>query len=89
MALSDNPYIGLTADELAAKRALYLQAEDDILKTGKSSAFPGWSMTRADLSDIRTALSLLRIAIGVAGGTIKQMAQARFVSGRQFSGRSA
>ena len=59
MALSDNPYLGLSTTELAAKRALYLQAEDDVLKTGKSNAFPGWSISRADLPDIRAALSLL------------------------------
>ncbi len=89
MALSDNPYIGLTAQELTDKRALYLQAEDDILKTGKSNAFPGWSVTRAELDQIRTALSLLRIAIGYTAGTIHQSAQARFRTDRQFSGRSA
>lgn len=89
MALSDNPYIGLSSAELAAKRALYLQAEDDVLKTGKSNAFPGWSITRAELDDIRTALSLLRIAIGITDGTTHQSVQARFRTDRQFSGRSA
>ncbi len=89
MALSDNPYIGLTMAELTAKRTLALQAEDDILKTGKSNAFPGWSITRAELEQIRTMLSLLRIAIGVSGGTIHQSVQARFRSDRQFSGQSA
>jgi len=89
MALSDNPYIGLTAAELIAKRALYSQAEDDVLKTGKSNAFPGWSITRADLGDIREALSLLRIAIGYTSGTIHQSAQAIIRTDRPFSGRSA
>jgi len=88
MALSDNPYLGLSTTELAAKRALYLQAEDDVLKTGKSNAFPGWSISRADLPDIRAALSLLQVAISYANGT-PQTAQARIRTDRQFSGRSA
>jgi hypothetical protein len=85
LALSDNPYLGLTAAELTAKRVLYLQAEDDILKTGKSNAFPGWSITRADLNDIRTALSLLQVAVSYVTGTSHQSAQARFRTDRQFS----
>lgn len=89
MALSDNPYLSLTPAEIAAKQALYLQAEDDILKTGKSNAFPGWSITRADLGEIRASLSLLQVALSVASGTGSQIAQARFRTDRQFSGRSA
>ncbi len=89
MALTDNPYIGLPLVDIQAKQALYSQAENDILKTGKSNAFPGWSITRADLPDIRAALSLLRIAIGYTQGTIKQSAQAIIRTDRQFSGRSA
>jgi hypothetical protein len=89
MALSDNPYIGLSMDELLAKRALCLQAEDDVLKTGKSNAFPGWSITRAELAEIRNMLSLLRIAIGFTNGTIKQSAQVIVRTDRQFSGRVA
>ena len=89
MALSDNPYIGLPLADLEAKRALYSRAEDDVLKTGKSNAFPGWSITRADLSEIRASLSLLRLAIGYTNGTIKQSAQAIIRTDRQFSGRVA
>lgn len=86
MALSDNPYLSLTSAELAAKIALYLQAEDDVLKTGKSNAFPGWSITRAELSEIRAALSLLQVALAFASGTSHQSVQARFRTDRQFSG---
>ena len=85
MALSDNPYLGLTVAELTERRTLALRAETDVLKTGKSNTFPGWSITRADLNELRTMLSLLQVAINYNSGTSHQMAQARFRTDRQFS----
>jgi hypothetical protein len=87
MALSDNPYIGIPVADLLARQTLLFQAEGDVLKTGKSNAFPGWSITRADMPEIRNSLSLIRIAIGYANGTIKQSAQAIIRTDHQFSGR--
>lgn len=87
MALSDNPFIGLTAAELQAKRTLWLTAMDDIAKTGKSYSFPGLSLTHADLSEIRQTLSDLRVALDLATGVTSQVAQAVINTRRQFSGR--
>ena len=89
MALTDNPYIGLPLADIQEKQALYSLAENDILKTGKSNAFSGWSISRADLPEIRAALSLLRIANGYTTGNLKQIVQARVRTDRQFSGQDA
>lgn len=85
MALTDNPYIGLPLDDLVKQRALYFQAEQDVLKTGKSNAFPGWSISRADLPEIRNSMSLLRIAIDYTSGKLKQVAQVTIDTQHQFA----
>jgi hypothetical protein len=87
MALSDNPYIGLPLSELQEIQALYLQVLRDIAKTGRSYAFPGLSLTRADLKEVRDLLSELRAAIDfTAGGTgaIKQFANVVINTQSQF-----
>lgn len=89
MALSDNPFIGLPPEDIQAIITQSQQAIMDVLKTGKSNAFPGWSITRADLSELRTNMSLARIALANISGTGgKQVAQATINTARQFSGRS-
>jgi hypothetical protein len=87
MALTDNPFIGLPLADITALRQSALLAMQDVLKTGKSNSFPGWSITRADLAELRTILSQLRTAEDNASGTGgKQMAYARINTSRQFSG---
>lgn len=91
MALTDNPFIGLPVDQIQQLRASCVQAIFDVLKTGKSNAFPGWSITRADLAELRAMLSQLRIALDDAtgtGGGGRQIAYATINTARQFSGRS-
>jgi hypothetical protein len=87
MALTDNPFIGLPLEELQQLQSLCVTAIANILKTGRSYAFPGLSLTREDMREIRETLSQLRIAIDVtSGGTGggKQMAQAVIDTQRQF-----
>ncbi len=88
MALSDNPFIGLTTEELAAMRATWLQVLDDIAKGGQSYAFPGRSFTRADIPHVKETLSELRAAIEVTSGSGrgKQFVQAVIDTQRSFSG---
>jgi hypothetical protein len=89
MALTDNPFIGFPLDEIQSLRTAAAQAILDVLKTGKSNAFPGWSITRADLSELRAMLSELRIAeeatAGTGGGG-RQIAYATINTAQQFSG---
>jgi hypothetical protein len=89
MALSDNPFIGLSIETISSLRQAAMLAMMDVLKTGKSNAFPGWSITRADLSELRTILSQLRtaeeMAMGIGG---KQIAYATVNTSQQFSGRT-
>jgi len=88
MALTDNPFIGLSPEDIASLKAMTVQAIKDVLLTGKSNAFPGWSITRADLRDLRDQLSQLRIADEQATGSAgKQIAYATINTSRQFSGR--
>lgn len=90
MALTDNPFIGLPLADIQALQTMTVQAIKDVLLTGKSNAFPGWSITRADLRDLRQQASDLRIALDVAagaGGVGKQIAYATVNTSRQFSGR--
>jgi hypothetical protein len=92
MALSDNPFVGLPLADLIARRALWLQALDDIAKVGRSTAFPGLSITRADLPGILDTLKLLRVAIDVGGGGVAgaghQIAQVTINTSRKFTGRA-
>ena len=87
MALTDNPFIGLPLVEIQDLQALYLQVLRDIAKTGRSYAFPGLSLTRADITEITNMLSLLRMAIDfTAGGSgaIKQFANVTINTQQQF-----
>lgn len=92
MALSDNPFIGLPAADLIARRDLWLRALDDIARVGRSHAFPGLSVTRADIPQILDTLRLLRVAIDVGGagvtGAGKQIAQVTINTSRKFTGRA-
>ena len=88
MALTDNPFLGMPIEDIQALRATYLQVITDIAKTGKSYAFPGLSLTRADLKDIKETLSQLRIAEGIADGSVKQVAYATINTMCKFSGQS-
>lgn len=87
MAFTDNPFIGLPLTELQEIQSLYLQVLRDIAKTGRSYAFPGLSLTRADIKEVRDLLSELRGAIDFTlGGTgaIKQFANVVIDTQRQF-----
>lgn len=90
MALTDNPFIGLPLADIQALRAAAVQAITDVLKVGKSNAFPGWSITRENLRDIRDIAAQLRTAEENAtpGGGGKQIAYATINTARQFTGRS-
>lgn len=87
MALTDNPFIGLPLTELQDIQQLYLQVLKDIAKTGRSYAFPGLSLTRADTKEVRDLLSELRLAIDFTQsgtGAIKQFANVVINTQRQF-----
>jgi len=87
MALTDNPFIGLPLTELQELQTLYVGVLKDIAKTGRSYAFPGLSLTRADVKEVRDILSELRGAIDfTAGGTgqIKQFANVVINTQSQF-----
>jgi hypothetical protein len=87
MALTDNPFIGLPLADIQALRAAAVQAITDVLKTGHSNAFPGWSITRENLRDIRDIASQLRTAEEQAAGTGgRQVAYATINTAQQFSG---
>lgn len=87
MALSDNPFIGQDVAALQAMRDSYMQVLTDISKTGKSYAFPGLSLTRADLPEVRATLSQLRLAIEYTTGQAKQVAYATIRTDTKFTGR--
>jgi hypothetical protein len=88
MALSDNPFIGVDVATLQQLQADYLQVLTDIAKTGKSYAFPGLSLTRADIPEVKKTLSELRIAIDAATGRAIQVAYATVRTDRKFTGSS-
>jgi hypothetical protein len=56
----------------------------DIAKTGKSYAFPGLTLSRADLNEIRETLSLLRLSIEYDSGQARQVAYVRVDTQNQF-----
>ena len=76
LALSDNPFLDLPLAQLQTLQAAAVQAITDIFAAGQSNAFPGRSLTMANLSEIRKMAADLRIEIKYQGGTIKQYAQA-------------
>lgn len=87
MALTDNPFIGLALPELQDLQALYVQVLKDIAKTGRSYAFPGLSLTRADIKEVRDILSELRMAIDFTlggPGRLRQIANVTIDTQRQF-----
>ena len=86
MALSDNPFIGVDVAVLQEMRTNYLQVLTDIAKTGKSYSFPGLSLTRADIPEVKKTLFELGQAINVATGTIRQVAYATIRTDRKFTG---
>jgi hypothetical protein len=88
MALSDNPFIGLPLATLTQMQADWLQCLSDLAKAGQSYTFPGRSMTRANLPEVRNTLMELRIALNVAvsGGAGKQSANAIIDTQSRFSG---
>jgi len=88
MALSDNPFIGLTIEQLNTMRAQWLQVLSDIAAGGQSYAFPGRSFTRADIPNVKQTLSELRAAIEVtsSSGRGKQFVQARVNTQSRFDG---
>lgn len=89
MALTDNPFIGLPLADIQALRAAATQAILDVLKVGHSNSFPGWSITRENLSDMIAMAGQLRVAEENAMGTGgKQIAYATINTSRQFSGRA-
>lgn len=69
MALSDNPFVGLPTVDLIDLQTKYVQVIKDVATTGQSYTFPGRSFTRADLPELRTTLSEIRIALAIANGT--------------------
>lgn len=88
MALTDNPFIGLPLAQIQLLRQQSVQAIQDVLLTGKSNAFPDWSITRADLRDLQLMAGQLRIAENYTLGTGgKQIAYATINTSRQFVGR--
>lgn len=87
MALTDNPFIGLPLATIQELQSLYVQVLRDIAKTGKSYAFPGLSLTRADLADVKKTLAELRIAVDFTGGRIRQVAQVTINTSSKFTGR--
>lgn len=87
MALTDNPFIGVDTATLQQMQADYLQVLTDIAKTGKSYAFPGLSLTRADIPEVKKTLAELRLALGVATGATIQVAQATIRTDCKFTGR--
>jgi hypothetical protein len=89
MALTDNPFIGVDVATLQQLQTDYLQVLTDIARTGKSYAFPGLSLTRADLPEVKKTLAELRLAIGLTTGTTHQVAYATVRTDRKFTGRSA
>lgn len=88
MALTDNPFIGLPLADIQEMQQLYMQVLRDIAKTGRSYAFPGLSLTRADIKEIRDLLSELRLAADAATGVMtgggKQMANVVINTQSQF-----
>ena len=87
MALTDNPFVGVDAATLQTLRTNYLQVLTDIAKTGKSYAFPGLSLTRADINDVTKILGQLRTALDIAAGTTSQVAYATIRTNTKFTGR--
>jgi len=85
MALTDNPFIGLPIAQIQELQQLYLQVLVDIAKVGRSYAFPGLSMTKADLEQVNETLRQLRIALEYGNGQIKQIAYATIDTQNQFS----
>jgi hypothetical protein len=88
MALSDNPFIGLPLATLTQMQTDWLQCLSDLAKAGQTYTMGGRTMTRANLPEIRTTLSELRIAISNAsgGGAGKQSANAIIDTQSRFSG---
>jgi len=84
MALTDNPFIGLPIEQQQQLQQAYVQVMLDIAKTGKSYSFPGLTLTRADLKEIRDTLSLLRLSIGYSTGAAVQIANVRIDTQNQF-----
>jgi hypothetical protein len=50
----------------AARLALYIQAEEDILLYGQSTAVPGRNFQSADLSAVQSMIERLRIRVNAA-----------------------
>jgi hypothetical protein len=89
MALTDNAFIGLPLADIQALRAAATQAILDVLKVGRSNSFPGWQITRENLSEMVAIAGQLRVAEEYASGTGgKQIAYATINTSRQFSGRA-
>ena len=86
-SLTDNPFVGLPLATLLTYQQKYLQVLTDIANTGVSYAFPGLSLTRADIDKVLGLLSAIRVAIGAtpgSGGNVKQIAYATIDTQQQF-----
>ena len=84
MALTDNPFIGLPLQQQKDLQAAYLQVLFDIAKVGRSYAFPGMTITKADLQQVNETLRQLRMSIEYTLGQVKQIAQVRVDTQNQF-----
>lgn len=75
MALTDNPFIGLPLQQQQDLQSAYIQVLFDIAQTGRSYAFPGLSLTRADMEQVNEMLRQLRMSIEYTTGQVRQIAQ--------------
>lgn len=67
--ISVNPFVGISAGQLALIQVNYIQAVIDIATTGSSYSVPGRTFTAASLDDIKDTLAEIAAAISYASGS--------------------